>query len=245
MTRFDREALAKRIVTFYENCSSDKKKLTYKHFKNKGIPKSTIFSILARYENYNDLVRSGCPPKMDKKKVKRLTKMLNNSTGISQKYLASYFKVNQNTISRTINFKTDIKCYKKQKVPLYEKDQQQRPATTSRRLVNKVFHEKNIITDDEKYFNLSNSNIPGNDIYYTNNKLLAPDNVKYKLKKKFEEKVLVWICISSNRFCETYIHRSKNSVTSNIYVKECMKKSQILHLLIMLIKQKIGLLIIQ
>ncbi|XP_065684223.1 uncharacterized protein LOC136096637 [Hydra vulgaris] len=159
-------------------------KLTYKHFLNEGIPKSTIFSW---YEKYG-------------------------------------VKVNQSTISRTINLKTDIKCYKKQKAPLYEKDQQQRAATSSRRLVNKVFHEKDIIMNDEKYFNLSNSNIPGNDIYYTNNKLSAPDNVKYKLKKKFEEKVLVWICISSNGFCEPYIHRSKNSITSNIYVKECMKK---------------------
>ena len=57
MTRFDREALAKRILSFYEKQEHNKKFLTYQHFHNEGIPKSTIYSIIAKNEktgSYHD-----------------------------------------------------------------------------------------------------------------------------------------------------------------------------------------------
>ncbi len=69
--------------------------------------------------------------------------------------------------------------------------------TGSRRLFVEIFKNKSVVIDDEKYFSLSNINIPGNDIYYTSEKLTAPNEIKYGMKKKFEgDKVLVWIAIS-------------------------------------------------
>ena len=47
------------------------------------------------------------------------------------------------------------------------------------------------VLDDESYFTLSNSQINGNDNFYSSNIELTPNNVKFKEKKKFEEKLLV------------------------------------------------------
>ena len=52
------------------------------------------------------------------------------------------------------------------------------------------------IIDDESYFTLSHSEINGNNIYYTSDDKQCPDNVKFKEKSKFEDKLFVWIAIS-------------------------------------------------
>jgi len=51
--------------------------------------------------------------------------------------------------------------------------------------------------DDESYFTLNNSTLPGNDRFYTDNDKACPEEVKYNLKPKFEQKLLVWIAVSS------------------------------------------------
>jgi len=219
MGKFDREALSKRIVSFYIDRSGLSKYLTCQHFKKEGVPKSTIYNVIAKYEKhgcYEDLPRSGRPPKMDDKKVKRLTKMLNNTSGLGQRFLASHFKVSLATINRVLNTKTNIKDYKKEKAPKYEDEQVPRVITGSRRMVVKLFKDKDIVMNDEKYFSLSNSNIPGNDRYYTSDKSTAPDEIKYKMKKKFEAKVLVWMAISSAGLSEAYVNRSKNAINSKV-----------------------------
>ena len=78
--------------------------------------------------------------------------------------------------------------------------------------------------DDEKYFTLSNTNIPGNDIYYSSNKSEAPVEIKYKRKKKFEDKVLIWAAISSEGISDPYISKSDNAINVNTYINECLKK---------------------
>ena len=77
MTKIDREARAKIIVSFYESVANNSKFLTYQLFKMEGISKSLIYYIINQYEKYGcyeDMHRSGRPPKMNKKKVKRLFK---------------------------------------------------------------------------------------------------------------------------------------------------------------------------
>jgi transposase len=97
------------------------------HFQKKGIPRRTVYNVIQKYGEYNcheDLPRSGRPPKMDTIKVKRLSKMIDNTSGIGQNTLSATFNVNQSTISRVIKNKTKINLFKKQKVPKYEKDQE-------------------------------------------------------------------------------------------------------------------------
>jgi hypothetical protein len=43
--------------------------------------------------------------------------------------------------------------------------------------------------DDEKYFTLSNSEMKGNDGFYTDDYQNVPDDVRFKSKKKFEDKI--------------------------------------------------------
>jgi hypothetical protein len=88
----------------------------------------------------------------------------------------------------------------------------------------KIFKDKSVVMDDEKYFSLSNINIPGNDIFYTSDKSTAPNEIKYAMKKKFEDKVLVWVAISEQGLSKHYVHRSKIAISSDIYIKECLKK---------------------
>ena len=51
--------------------------------------------------------------------------------------------------------------------------------------------------DDESYFTLSNSTLAGNDRFYTDDVRTCPESVKHNLKSKFEQKLLVWIAVSS------------------------------------------------
>lgn len=71
--------------------------------------------------------------------------------------------------------------------------------------------------DDESYFTLNNSTLAGNDRYYAADRDLCPDNVRYKLVKKFEEKLLVSICISPRGLSPIYIHPSKQAVNQDVY----------------------------
>ena len=52
------------------------------------------------------------------------------------------------------------------------------------------------ILDDESYFTLTNSEINGNDNFYSSKVDLTPNNVKYKTKAKFEDKLFVYVIIS-------------------------------------------------
>lgn len=153
--------------------------------------------------------------------------MFNNKDGCNQKYASKVFKVNQSTISRILNKKCNIKYFKKIKAPNYSAKQLPRVISCSRKLATKTLVNKIVILDDEKYFSLSNSNTPGNDGYYTNNKSTAPEDIKYAKKNKFEKKVLVWLAISTEGISEPYIHESNNAITANVYINKCLKNNLI------------------
>lgn len=79
--------------------------------------------------------------------------------------------------------------------------------------------------DDEKYFPLSNAETPGNAGFYTRNVVDTPDEIKYKTKAKFPEKVLVWCAISEVGVSRPYIgHVRGEAVNSNVYTQRCLPK---------------------
>ena len=49
--------------------------------------------------------------------------------------------------------------------------------------MNRNYVGKNFILDDESYFSLSKTEMPGNDIYYTADPKTADESVKFKFKK--------------------------------------------------------------
>ena len=60
-------------------------------------------------------------------------------------------------------------------------------------VIKKYLVNKTLVIDNEKYFTLSNSKISGTEGYHTDNKQTTPGDVKFKKKRKYEPKVLVWL----------------------------------------------------
>ena len=46
---------------------------------------------------------------------------------------------------------------------------------------------------------------PGNDIYYSSDKQNTPPNKKYKFKKKFKRKVMLYIFVSDKGISQPYL----------------------------------------
>ncbi|CAG9829905.1 unnamed protein product [Diabrotica balteata] len=69
------------------------------------------------------------------------------------------------------------------------------------------FSDKILIIDNEKYFTLSNSEMKSNDGFYINNVQDAPDEVRFKEKVKFADKILVWCAISEAVVSQPFIGR--------------------------------------
>jgi hypothetical protein len=86
------------------------------------------------------------------------------------------------------------------------------------------FQRKKVIgMDNEKHFTFGNSDMSANTGFSTKNKDMAPNNVKYKSKAKFEPNILVWLVISQYGVSTPFISlRKRKPVDSDVYVKECM-----------------------
>ena len=68
---------------------------------------------------------------------------------------------------------------------------------------------------------MSNSTLAGNNTYYSNDRKLTPDIVKYYVAK-FEKKLLVWM--APRGVISIYIVPSGQAVNQEIYLKECLQK---------------------
>jgi hypothetical protein len=86
------------------------------------------------------------------------------------------------------------------------------------------YKKLDFVLDDESYFTLSNSDQPGNDIYYSSDKNKKPERVKRKLEAKFEPKLVVWICISPKGVSKQSVFAvSGNAVNQDIYLEDMIK----------------------
>ena len=84
--------------------------------------------------------------------------------------------------------------------------------------------KQQFIIDDESYFTLSNANLSGNDTFYSSDRNMTDNDVKYYDKAKYEEKVLVWLAVSHAGFSEFYIVPSKMAFNQTVYLEECLIK---------------------
>lgn len=159
---------------------------------------------------------------MTKKGLKRLERLFNNKDGTSQNDASQMFNCTQQYISKSLK-KVGIKPRKKQKSPAYTEEQIMKVKSNCRWMT-KNYRDKDFILDDESYFTLSKMQMPGNDIYYTKDPNTAPDNVKYKPKKKFEPKVMLYIAVSSKGVSEPYFKPSGLAINKEIYKNECLAK---------------------
>ena len=83
-----------------------------------------------------------------------------------------------------------------------------------------------MVLDDESYFPFRNNEIPGNSGLYAS-KILgpssAPPDVRFTRKKKFPDKLLVWMVISDHGISKPYFLKSKMAMKGEIYRDHCIK----------------------
>ena len=110
-----------------------------KHFQMKGIPRSTIYSIVKRYENglsFEEKARTYRPSKLNEESQDKLKKMLEDQVEISQRQLAKEFSVSRCCIMRNMK-KMGLKYYKRQRTPKYNQQQLEKIPGQCRKFINK------------------------------------------------------------------------------------------------------------
>lgn len=60
--------------------------------------------------------------------------------------------------------------------------------------------------------------------FYSTDPSAAPLSIKFIKKTKFEEKVMIWMAVSSQGVSSVYVHRSKKGIGQDVYLNECIKK---------------------
>ncbi|KAL4490738.1 hypothetical protein ABPG72_021792 [Tetrahymena utriculariae] len=223
----NQELKRERVYNFYLDNRKKGKYFTYSHFKDEHIPKSTIYRIIDRAEKGIGADRvqgSGrIAKKMTQKNIKKLTLMFDHQDGVSQRQAAKEFDCDHSYISKTLKKKTQIRAMKKQKIPDRTDLQKKQAQTKCGRLLRKYKNHLWVI-DDESYFTLSHSTLNGNNNYYSSDASETPPDVKFRLTKKFEPKLLIWICISPLGISQPYFQESGLAVNQNIYLEQCIKK---------------------
>lgn len=197
-------------------------------FKDKPITARTIYNVLRdcrEGKEQENKKKSGRPPSLGNRAVQNLLKGAKNKIGSSQRKLSRKYGVSQRTVGRILK-KNNLQVRKRKTAPKYTAKQLENIPKCCRALrVKHSIRDKFIIMDDEKYFTFSNSSMLGNDSFYTDNYEMAPDNVKYAGKTKFEPKVLMWIAISSKGISVPYFQSSSSvSVNTDIYIANCLPK---------------------
>ena len=92
------------------------------------------------------------------------------------------------------------------------------------KLYRNLLNGSDLIMDDEKYFKLVGNNVVGNRYFYSTDPATAPSIVKFQCKTKFEPIVIIWRGMSSKGTSDIYVHKSKQTVNQETYLKECINK---------------------
>ena len=67
--------------------------------------------------------------------------------------------------------------------------------------------------------------MPGNAGFYSSDKKKTPVDVRFKCKKKFESKILIWLAISYKGISAPYISSTRGpAINTEMYTKKCQPK---------------------
>ncbi|KAJ3661692.1 hypothetical protein Zmor_006079 [Zophobas morio] len=195
---------------------------TVEHFLKDGISRSTIYDILKRSIIERKQGSGRKPTIMTQKNLKRLKTRFNNKDGVSQGDVARIFGCSQQYISKSLK-KLQVKARKKQKSPAYTESQIAKLKKDYRYLV-RDFEDKNFILDDESYFTLSKPQMPGNSFYYTDDSSVTPPEVEFKMRSKFDKKVMLYTVVSNRGVSEPFFKESGLAVNQEVYKNQCLAK---------------------
>ena len=215
------------IVNFWKENRHKGKKFVVKHFLEEKIPRSTVYRLIKcaeQGETGERRVGSGRPIKVaTKSTIQCIRNFFNNSSGKSQKQVATKLNYSRQHVGRMIKKYTNIKSRKKTGKPKKTDMQLKRMRPKCRKLYQK-YKDHVFIMDDESYFTLSNITLAEKDRFYTDDVKACPEHVKHKLKSKFEQKLLVWIAASSEGMSKPWFVPSKMAINSVNYKSECIEK---------------------
>ena len=190
---------------------------------------STIYKILKFSDERGTISRkngSGRPEKFTPSDKQKLRRSINNKTGVSQRKLGNKFNVSHTTIHYQVK-KLGIEVRKRKRVPKQTPAQQQRQHERFQKLVNSSFSddcEDEIVMDDESYFTLDGTGLPGNDVFYTDNIAKTPNEVRFRRQAKFPTKIMVWAVISKRGIKVKVFPKNSLSMDNEIYRTQCLTK---------------------
>ena len=186
-----------------------------------------IYNITKKYDEcgqVEDKPRSGRPKKLCRRQRNQLKCLVNHKTGVSLSQLASKFRVNHQTIHTYLE-EMNIKYYKKQRSPKYIDQQLQEVPVRAHHLYQMLpNNDFQLVMDDEKCFLLTDQSISTNLGFYTSDNAVTSSEVKYKRTNKHEEKLLVWIAISTNEISSSFFAKKLQVINETTYLNECILK---------------------
>lgn len=216
------ELLRKRVVQFFKKFENRGKTFTVHHFNAEGVSRSAVYRILNRKSSERKPGSGRKAVIKTKRMVNSLRQQFTNKSGVSTRKAATKFKCSHAYISKVLK-QIGINARKKKRCPDYTPEQIKKVKSNCRWMYNQFSSETSFILDDEKYFTLSGAEMPGNNIYYTDDSKNAPPDVKYKFKKKFEPKVMLYIAVSDKGVSEPYFRPSGLAVNQHVYKNDCLQ----------------------
>ena len=139
--------------------------------------------------------------------------------------LARKFLISQSYV-RVILKTRSIKVKKRTSAPKYTEKQLLKQRSKLRFLRETFFKAKSkteVIVDDESFFTIDGSDCAGNSNYYYKEDANISSKVRYKRHTKFPKRALVWLAISSRGASRPFVIESGNSITADIYSKQCIR----------------------
>ena len=231
MNKADRDSLAKRVIKFYTTKANKDIIATCHHFMAEGIARNTIKAAINRYVKYGSSETKSPPGRIAKvgniKVRNKIKQIIKRNPNLSVREGARKVKISKSAFHNIKLHKLGIKAYKKQTVPKYASDQEQRAKKACKKLHKRICNESNkiiLIIDDETYVPQDPQQIPGTQYYHCEEKSDVPFNNRFKTKQKFFKKFLIWSAIDEcGNVCEPFI--STGTMNGEIYLKECWKIS--------------------
>ena len=87
--------------------------------------------------------------------------------------------------------------------------QEKRAKTNCGKVSGNLLSDCDLILDDEKSFTLTGDNVIDNRVFYSTDPTRASADIKFRKKKKFEVKIMVWMGMSFKALSHLYVHKSK------------------------------------
>lgn len=230
MTKNEAEALATRIVHFYENAGGRSVPSTSQHFMAEGIGRRTITTILKRClarGTTKQRKRGGRRAKIaTPKKVLEVERLLTNNPSTSKASGASKLGLKPSTFSFIKVEKLGIRAFTKKSAPKYVKDQKKRAKTNCRKIWREKLLSKPdtvLVLDDETWVINDPTQVPGRDFFHSRNPAQVSVEQRIKPKEKHPEKFLVWQAVDEcGHLSKPYV--SKGTMTAEKYRVECLVK---------------------